>query len=345
MDNQITYSHSRNFPQLLSNLNINVAITSYSRHNVICLGTEDTVAHIQYLPLARPMGIALKNNQLQVCSLGNIIRFEDQGEELHENILFTRNFYPQSSFMSGDYDAHDISINDKDDIFVVSATFNAIIKPSYKKSFEVYWVPPWITQTNDQPPCEDRCHLNGLCLEDNKPRYVTAICQKDYAAAWREHMNKGVVYDIKTKQTIAEGLWSPHSPTLYNDQLWILESGTEHLGHVDPKTKTFHPKKFFPGFLRGLTFHDKYAFVCTSHDRHDTAFNHLPLGGILKKRGQKSKSALFIIDMETPGLDIIESFEFTDEHTELYDVEVIPNSKKFIVFSPGNPKLSHTFFL
>jgi uncharacterized protein (TIGR03032 family) len=44
----------------------------------------------------------------------------------------------------------------------------ATLRPGY--SFEPLWQPPFISKL----VAEDRCHLNGLAMQDGKPTYVTA---------------------------------------------------------------------------------------------------------------------------------------------------------------------------
>ena len=62
----------------------------------------------------------------------------------------------------------------------------------------------------------------------------------------------------------------PHSPRLWNGRLWVLNSGTGELGHVefDGSKGSFKPLAFCPGFVRGLAFHGKYAFVGLSKPRY-----------------------------------------------------------------------------
>jgi hypothetical protein len=38
---------------------------------------------------------------------------------------------------------------------------------------------------------EDRCHLNGLCVIDDEPRYVTALGETDAPGGWRENKASG----------------------------------------------------------------------------------------------------------------------------------------------------------
>jgi uncharacterized protein (TIGR03032 family) len=44
------------------------------------------------------------------------------------------------------------------------------------------WQPPFISQLDDR----DRCHLNGLAMENGLPKYVTALGKTSEPAGWRE---------------------------------------------------------------------------------------------------------------------------------------------------------------
>ncbi|WP_199339518.1 DUF4915 domain-containing protein [Nostoc sp. FACHB-892] len=54
-------------------------------------------------------------------------------------------------------------------------------------SFVPLWQPTFISK----PAAEDRCHLNGLAMQQGKPKYVTAVSQSDVAEGWREHRANG----------------------------------------------------------------------------------------------------------------------------------------------------------
>src|SRR5207253_2912232 len=107
---------------------------------------------------------------------------------------------------------------------------------------------------------EDRCHLNGLALENGKSRYVTAVSTSDVNDAWRDRRRDGgVVVSVPDGEIVARGLSMPHSPRLHKGELWILNSGQGYLGKIDRQTGKFEPVTFCPGYLRGLTFVGDYA--------------------------------------------------------------------------------------
>ena len=62
-------------------------------------------------------------------------------------------------------------------------------------SFKPVWKPPFITELAS----EDRCHLNGLAVEEGKPRYVTALGATNTMQGWREKkLTGGMLMDVET---------------------------------------------------------------------------------------------------------------------------------------------------
>src|SRR5262249_51368419 len=143
---------------------------------------------------------------------------------------------------------------------------------------------------------EDRCHLNGLALEDGRPRYVTAVSQSDVADGWRDRRRDGgALIDVTSDVLVAEGLSMPHSPRVYRNQLWVLDSGTGFFGRIDRQRGSFEPVTFCPGYLRGLAFVGEYAVVGLSRPRHNKTFGGLALEGNLVERQAEPRCGLQVI--------------------------------------------------
>jgi len=68
------------------------------------------------------------------------------------------------------------------------------------------------------------------------------------------------VINVRTNETIVTGLSMPHSPRVYRDQLWLLDSGTGHFGRVDRATGQFERLTFCP-------FRSALAVVCGHRPR------------------------------------------------------------------------------
>jgi uncharacterized protein (TIGR03032 family) len=232
-------------------------------------------------------------------------------------------YVPRVGYTTGDVDAHDIAIAADGRVIFVSTLFGCLASLSERASFQPLWRPPFLSALVP----EDRCHLNGLALRDGRVAYVTALADCDVVDGWRDRRRDGgCVVDVTSNQVVARGLAMPHSPRWYRDQLWVLNSGTGELGHIDLNSGRFSPIAFCPGYLRGLTFVGDYAIVTLSKPRHVT-FLGLELDERLHERRAESQCGLHIVDMRT---GTIAHWLRLDGSlvTELYDVVTLPGVRQ-----------------
>jgi uncharacterized protein (TIGR03032 family) len=128
--------------------------------------------------------------------------------------------------------------------------------------------------------------------------------------------------DIRTDDVIADGLSMPHSPRIYRDQLWLLNSGCGFLGRLDCKRGEFEPVTFCPGYLRGLAFRGDFAIVGMSQARENKTFSGLELDDNLAQRDAEPRCGLGVIDLRTG--DMVHWLSIEGIVRELYDVVVLP---------------------
>lgn len=337
------FEFDRYFLQWFKENNHSIFLSSYKTNMVLAVGLthkKDDNASGQLLSIwrtnfSRPMGLAVTSDaqHFYVGSSIYLWKFSNQGSlesDKPELGDYDYSLIPRKLQIVNDIDIHDISIGANGEPYFISALFSCICTPSDSNSFEVYWHPPWITKV----AAEDRCHLNGLCCRDGKPRYVTSVAQTNIVHGWREHRKGGgVIFDILENKVICRGLSMPHSPRWHDNKIWALESGEGYLGYVDfnqPVTESdgsttykFERKAFIPGFLRGLAFvGNKFAVVGASQDRHENTFSGLGLGETLKNQGTHSRCGIFIVDLRT--FDVIHNLIFEQPLTEIYDVATVP---------------------
>jgi uncharacterized protein (TIGR03032 family) len=259
--------------------------------------------------------------------------------EAHERINdgFDACFVPRLIHVTGDLDAHDIGIDADNRPICVNTRFNCLATVSTRHSFEPVWRPPFISGLLDG----DKCHLNGLAMDDGRPAFVTAVSRSDVIDGWRDRRaNGGIVVDVATGGIACEGLSMPHSPRIHKGELWILNSGTGELGVVTRRAGgrgRFEPRTFCPGFVRGLAFHGKYAFVGLSKPRYKR-FEGLELDERLRKADAKPWCGVQIIDLDTGGC--IDWLRIDGAVGELYDVAVIPGFARPMALTPGSPEVA-----
>ena len=178
----------------------------------------------------------------------------------------------------------------------VNTKFGCLATLNDRFSFTPLWKPPFLSKLAP----EDRCHLNGLALENGAARYVTAVSASDVHDAWRDRRRDGgIVMSVPEGVVVAEGLSMPHSPRVHKGELWVLNSGRGEVGKIDRKTGQFQSVAFCPGYLRGLTFVGDYAVAGLSQPRHDKTFSGLPLDEELTRRNADSRCGLQVIDVRS----------------------------------------------
>lgn len=267
------------------------------------------------------------------------MRFENILEPNQQiNNTFDTCFVPRRVHVTGQLDAHDVGVNSDDEPVFINTRFNCIATTAERHSFTEVWRPPFISALVD----EDRCHLNGMAMQDGEPRYVTAVSKSDTIDGWRDRRGDGgVVIDVTTNKIVCEGLSMPHSPRIHNDKLWLLNSGTGELGVIninEDGTGEFEPRVFCPGFTRGLAFYGNYAFVGLSKPRYKR-FEGLALDEKLKQADSEPWCGVQIIDLKTNSC--VDWFRIDGNVTELFDLEVIPGSACPMAVPPESPEAAN----
>lgn len=341
----ISHGNTRHFTTWLSTQNCVLVVSSYSTAHVFTIGLDDKGEITNWFTnICRAMGInySKETENLIISNVGNIIVYKDKGALKNSQFgVFDTNFIPQVGYFSGDVDVHDVCETKSGEIYYISALFSCICQPTNNGSFKPYWLPPWI----DKYAAEDRCHLNGLCLVDDVPRYVTSACQGNSMGSWKHsgQKGKGIVYDIVEDRVVCSELLNPHSPRWYRDKLWVMESGTGYFGYVDLEKEEFVKCAFIPAFLRGLDFIDNFAVIAGSLPRHDPAFGELPIGKEIEDRGLDPTCGIWILNLDS--FDLEHQLYFNPPVKELYDIAVIPSSKRGRVFDLTDPDLLNLFYL
>ena len=317
----IKISHSPNLISWLRTEQISLALTTYQTSRLMLIGVDNEGKFSGFERLFnRAMGLYATDNSerlylasgYQVWQLDNVLT----SGQLYNN--YDTLYIPRIGYTTGDIDTHDITVNSQGKIIFVNTLCNCLATVSDKHSCIPLWKPPFISKVIN----EDRCHLNGLAMVENKPAYVTACSQSDVVGGWRDQRRSGgCVLNVVSNEVIITGLSMPHSPRWYRDKLWLLNSGTGELGYVEMEKGEFQPIAFCPGFLRGLAFSGNYAIVGLSKAR-DNSFTGLELQEKLERKDISPRCGVMIIDLTTGA--VVEWLNFTGVVSELYDIQVLP---------------------
>lgn len=319
---RLELSASRLFMSWLGEQRISLAFTTYQAGKLFLLGRKlDGRLSGFERTFERTMGLWSDGQTMWLSSVCQLWRMENmvpEGETTSDG--YDRLYVPQVGYTTGDIDIHDVAVDAHGRVIFVNTLFGCLATVSERYSFEPIWKPPCLSRL----AAEDRCHLNGLAMENGRPKYVTACGRSDVVDGWRnQRTGGGCVIDVATSEVICERLSMPHSPRLHDGRLWVLNSGTGFLGYVDPVTGRFEDVTFCPGYVRGLTFQDHFAIVGLSKCRRERTFSGLPLDDNLTQRGAEPDCGLYVIDLCTG--DIVHWFRLTGVIEELYDVVVLPD--------------------
>lgn len=315
---------SPGFYDWLAEQDVSLALTTYQAGRLLLIGRKPgggLRAHERRLEHCQ--GLWTDGQALWASSKAILWRFEnDLAEGTTTARGATRRFVPREGRVTGEIDIHDIGMGDVGEgaagpIFV-NAAFNCLATISDHFSFRALWRPPFISALVG----EDRCHLNGLAMDEDRPAFVTAVSRSDVADGWRERRRDGgVIVDMASGEIVASGLSMPHSPRLHDGRLWLLNSGTGEFGWVDQASGRFEPVAFCPGYARGLAFVGAYAVIGLSRPRSDATFDGLELQDRLEAKDALPRCGLIVVDLETGR--VVEWLRFEGIIEELYDVALL----------------------
>jgi uncharacterized protein (TIGR03032 family) len=338
--NQTQISVSRGFGNWLKRTNCSLAFSSYQTGQLFLVGllpSGQVSFHQQNY--VRAMGLHATPQRLYVGSLFQIWRLENvlaPHERANEN--FDRLYVPRNAQTTGDIDVHELSVDRAGRVIFVNTKFSCLATTSVTHGFKPLWKPPFISRL----AAEDRCHLNGLAMQDGAPAYVTAVSRSDMINGWRDRRHEGgVLIDVRDDRVVTDQLSMPHSPRAAPDGVWLLDSGRGMLARVDPASGAREDVAFCPGFLRGLALHAGYAIATVSLPR-DGAFSGLALQDELKKRDGEPWCGICIIDLRTG--DLVDWIRLNGAIKELFDVAVIPDTQCPMALGIGSPDIQSLIF-
>ena len=227
------------FPEWMREQTISIAMSTYRVGAVLLLGSNpDGTAALQTAAFDRAMGMCRHEGTFWLVTQRMIWRFEREQKQVSETASKGNDYLyvPRVGYTTGEVDGHEIAVSHDQEPVFVNTRFNCLATVDHQFNFRPLWHPRFIS---DVVP-EDRCHLSGIAMLEGQAQYVTMHAQSNVAQGWREsRASGGVVVNTQTDELIAEQLSMPHSPRIYKNQVWVLNSGTGRLGFIDQKTQAF----------------------------------------------------------------------------------------------------------
>ena len=309
-------------PELLQQLQCTIALSTYQAGKVILLSCLDGERLIQ-LPRTfdKPMGIALRGDQMALATRNQVhLLTNSPGLAAHypaKPATYDALFMPRATYYTGQIDIHDLEWG-QEGLIAVNTSFSCLCRIDEHYSFTPIWHPPFISHLAH----EDRCHLNGLAMEDGRPRFVTAFNQGDSRQSWRDHITKtGVLLDVASGEPVCTGLPMPHSPRIREGQLFVLLSATGELVCIDQNTGKVDVVTQLDGFVRGMDTCGDYAFIGLSRLRpNSSTFAKLPMAHRAQQAG--------IVVVHVPTGAVVGQIRYQSSVDEIYDVRILPGLQR-----------------
>jgi len=315
------YTTSPEFPELLDQLQASLVISTYQAGKLLFISSDGVNVSLLPRNMEQPMGLALKDNKLAVaCMHDTYILAHDRrlaASYPRQPGVYDTMFMPRQQFFSGTVHMHDIGWQG-DSLIGVNTLFSCLCRMDGEHSFEPIWKPSFITKLAP----EDRCHLNGMAMANGKPKYVTAFAPSNCKDEWRKNKyTSGIIIDVESGEIVASGLPMPHTPRIFNGQLYVLLSATGELARIDIQTGQYDVVKKFNGYVRGMDLIGDYLFVCLSKIRQSHTFNDSEYA-----KRHDYQAGFEMIHLPTGAS--ISQLSFMRSCDEIYDICVLPGLKR-----------------
>lgn len=189
---------SRQFTNWMQEQQLSIAFTTYQAGKLFLLGLQpDGRLSVFERTFNRCLGLWANGQTMWMSSLYQLWRFENVLEPGQCAVGYDRLYVPQVGYITGDLDIHDVAVEASGRVVFVNTLFSCLATISETHSFVPLWRPPFLSKL----AAEDRCHLNGLALENGRAKYVTAVSQSDVADGWRDRRHDGgCVIDVQSNE-------------------------------------------------------------------------------------------------------------------------------------------------
>jgi uncharacterized protein (TIGR03032 family) len=337
-DSPLRSVYTQSFPQFLDQLESSLLVSTYQTGKLICARPDRGTLNTHFRDLQRPMGLAVAPGRFAVGTRAEVLdyrNFPAVAPKIAPEGKHDACFLPRNKHFTGDIRIHEIAFA-QGELWIVATNFSCLATLDSEHSFVPRWTPPFISRLTN----EDRCHLNGLCVVDDRVHYVTALGETDEPGGWRENKALGgVLIDVASGETVLSGLSMPHSPRWHDGRLWLLESGNGTLSVADPESGSVETVAELPGFTRGLLFAGGLAFIGLSQVRETATFGGLPLMERLDER----LCGVWAVNPETGAT--VGFLRFEELVQEVFDVAVLPGLRYPEIADEGSDAASQSFAL
>lgn len=323
-----TYRYTPEVAEFLEAIGASILVSTYQAGKLAVFRSNQKRLSMLPRTFDQAMGVAVAPGRLaiaskfQVWTLRNsssVAKRLNDSDDLKSERSYDACYLPRSSHVTGNIDAHEMAWGAGDDeLWIVNTSFSCLCTLDPKFSFVPRWRPPFVSEISRG----DRCHLNGLAMEDGRPRFVTCFGQTDSKEGWRENkLDGGCIVDVPSGEVVTTGLSMPHSPRLHDGKLWVLDSGRGRLLTVDVESGTTTTVIELPGYTRGLAFAGRYALIGLSKIREKAVFGGVPV----EEKYPDRPCGIAIVD--TVAGRQVGQIEFLASVREVFDVQLLPGAR------------------
>ena len=320
---EVRFEYSNNLASILNRLNISLFFSTYQAGKLGVVTVKNNSLSISFHNFEQAMGMAISPTQMAVGGKDWVYFLRNDSNlapQIEPPGSYDACFLTRGAQYTGNISIHDIAWGNQE-LWMVNTRFSCLCTLTNNYNFLPQWRPSFISAIAP----EDRCHLNGLAMVEGMPKYVTVLGQTDSPGGWRDNKaSGGCILEVPSGKLITDGLSMPHSPRVYQNHLWVLNSGHGEIATVDLASGKRAKIASLPGYTRGLAFMGQYAFVGLSKIRETAIFGNLPICD----RFDELKCGIAVINL--PTRQMISCLEFKAGVDEIFDVQIAQFSSAMI---------------
>ena len=321
--------HSAEFSELLWKLQCTLVISIYQANKIIYISAGSSESLVQ-LPqdFDSPMGVAVEDNRLAVATKDEVVMLSYvralASSYPRRSNTSDGQYVPQAAYYCGELKAHDL-VWGRAGLWKVNTLFSCLTLKDDRNNFNPQWRPRFISELAP----EDRCHLNGIAMVDGQPAYATALGETNTSEGWRpDKTSGGIVIHVSSNEVILRGLPMPHTPRVYEDDLYVLLSATGEVARVDTERGGYEVVTRLPGFVRGMARYGDYLFVGLSQLRRKSpTFGDIPIA--------RESPFCGIMAINLPSGTTIGHLKYDSVCQEIYDVQAVSGLRRPGLIGPS----------
>lgn len=273
----LEYKEKGNFFGLLEDLKITLLVTREYEHLLLALSTKNSQPHLSYFNMPHPSGLAVDRekglvhvastrNPNQIFTLKPVSSTMNRLDAESSDTTSAPLVPVKSIFLPGCMYMHDLAVINSE-LYANAVGHNAIVKISDDGEYKRVWWPKCIEVDGKPVFGQNHIQLNSIAQSntiENSYFSASSLDIEDLRPGDPDYPvdKRGVIFDGKTREPIAQGLTRPHSARIFQDKVWVNNSGYGELGYC--KDGKFNPITKFDGWTRGLFSTENVAFVGTS---------------------------------------------------------------------------------